>query len=230
MSYNLISYICPMKAKAFIFDLNGTMINDMEYHIKAWSHTLNDSLKAGLNREQVKSQMYGKNEELLDRVFGKGHFSKERADEISLEKEKRYQEEFRPHLMLIAGLPAFLQKAAERNIPMAIGSAAIPFNIDFVLDNLAIRHYFKAVVSAADVNISKPHPETFLKAARQLGVSPGECLVYEDAPKGVEAAMNAGMDCIVLTTLHGKEEFQDYPNVAGYIADYTDPSLDELFI
>jgi len=215
---------------AFIFDLNGTMINDMEFHSTAWYDILNQDLKAGLTREEVKSQMYGKNEELLDRVFGKGHFSKEQADTISLKKEHRYQEAFRPHLQLIAGLPAFLEKAEEQHIRMAIGSAAIPFNIDFILDNLSIRHYFAAIVSAADVAVSKPHPETFLKAAALLRAAPETCLVFEDAPKGVEAALHAGMHCVVLTTMHKREEFRDYPNVVSYIADYTDPTLEELFI
>lgn len=214
---------------AFIFDLNGTMINDMPFHLKAWYHTLNDELNAGLTWDEVRSNMYGKNEELLDRVFGKGHFSKAEADAISLEKEKRYQLEFKPHLQLIAGLPAFLEKAAKTNKLMAIGSAAIPFNIDYILDNLSIRPYFKAIVSADDVIVSKPHPEVFLKAAAQLGVAPVSCLVFEDAPKGVEAAMNAGMSSVALTTMHAREEFHNYPNIVRYIADYTDPSLDELF-
>ena len=215
--------------QAFIFDLNGTMINDMEYHMKAWYGILNEDLKAGLSWEEVKSHMYGKNEELLDRVFGKGHFNQEQADRISMEKERRYQQSFRPHLELIAGLSVFLEKAEEHRIRMAIGSAAIPFNIDFILDNLFIRHYFSAIVSASDVSISKPHPETFLKAAAQLQTTPDKCLVFEDAPKGVEAARRAGMDCIVLTTMHTKEEFREYPNILRYVADYTDPSLDELF-
>jgi beta-phosphoglucomutase len=219
-----------MKTTAFIFDLNGTMINDMEYHIKAWSRILNEDLKAGLSWEEVKSQMYGKNEELLDRVFGQGHFTKDQVDEITRIKETRYQEAFRPHLKLIAGLPGFLQKAKKAGIRMAIGSAAIPFNIDFVLDNLGIRHYFQAVVSASDVKLSKPDPETYLKAAEQIGVAPENCLVFEDAPKGVESARRAGMRSMVLTTMHEKEEFDEYPNVAGIIADYSDPILDELFI
>jgi beta-phosphoglucomutase len=143
-------YLCAMKMTAFIFDLNGTMINDMEYHIKAWSRIFNEDLKAGLSWEEIKREMYGKNEEVLDRVFGQGHFTKEQADEISRTKEMNYQQAFRPHLKLIAGLPAFLQKAKEAGIRMAIGSAAIPFNIDFVLDNLGIRHYFGAIVSASD--------------------------------------------------------------------------------
>ena len=216
--------------KAFIFDLNGTMVDDMKYHNIAWHTILNDDLKANLTRQQVARQMYGKNEELLERVFGKDHFTQQQMDDIAIKKERSYQAAFKPHLQLIAGLPAFLEKAEKNNIPMAIGSAAIPFNIDFVLDNLHLRHYFKAIVSAAEVVISKPHPETFLLAAKQLGVPPTDCIVFEDAPKGVEAALNAGMPCVVLTTMHEKEEFQKYPNVLRYIADYTDPSLEELFI
>lgn len=179
--------------------------------------------------DEVKSQMYGKNEELLDRVFGKGHFTQEEVDTISMKKEKSYQAAFKPHLQLIAGLPAFLEKADANGIRMAIGSAAIPFNIDFVLDNLGIRHYFKAIASADEVAVSKPDPETFLMAANLLGVQPKNCFVFEDAPKGVEAAMHAGMSCIVLTTMHEKEEFVRYPNVLQYIADYTDPALEKLF-
>ena len=218
-----------MKPKAFIFDLNGTMIDDMPYHSAAWFSILNDDLKANLTREEVNRQMYGKNEELLERIFGKGHFSKEQVAEISTKKEQNYQSSFRPYLQLIAGLPALLEKAKEHDILMAIGSAAIPFNIDFVLDNLQIRHYFAAIVSADDVTVSKPDPETFTKAARILEVSPETCIVFEDAPKGVEAAQRAGMTSVVLTTMHEKEEFQRYPDVLRYIADYTDPSLDELF-
>ena len=78
--------------------------------------------------------------------------------------------------------------------------------------------------------ISKPHPETFLKAAAGLNLSAGDCVVFEDAPKGVEAALNAGMKCVVLTTMHEKEEFLQYPNILDYIVDYRDPSLDELFL
>jgi len=215
--------------KAFIFDLNGTMIDDMEYHSIAWYDILNNDLKAGLSRAEVKREMYGKNGEVLERIFGKGHFTEAEVDAISRKKETSYQEAFRPHLQLIAGLSDLLKKADEKGIKMAIGSAAIPFNIDFVLDNLGIRHYFPVVVSADDVAISKPHPETFLKAAEGLAVSAGECVVFEDAPKGVEAALNAGMKSVVLTTMHQKEEFLQYPNILGYIVDYRDPSLDELF-
>lgn len=213
---------------ALIFDLNGTMINDMEYHEIAWHSILNEDLHAGMTREQVKSHMYGKNEELLERIFGKDRFTKEQVEAISLKKERSYQEAFRPHLELIKGLPAFLGEAARLHIPMAIGSAAIPFNIDFVLDNLGIRSYFGTIVSADDVAHSKPDPETYLKVARNLQVPATGCIVFEDAPKGVEAAANAGMKTVVLTTMHHPEEFAPYDNILLFVKDYTDFRLNGI--
>mgnify|MGYP003412639621 FL=1 len=214
--------------KAFIFDLNGTMIDDMAFHVKAWYHLLNDELGAGLSEEQVKVQMYGKNSEVMDRIFGKGHFSVEEADRLSLEKEKRYQAAYLPHLKLIEGLPDFLETARQMHIPMAIGSAAMPFNINFVLDNLHLRKYFSAIVSANDVEYSKPDPETYLKAAALLQIAPDDCLVFEDAPKGVEAALNAGMQSVVLTTMHEKDEFSQYPNVIHFIEKYSNAFIQKL--
>ncbi|WP_222101985.1 hypothetical protein [Fluviicola chungangensis] len=66
-----------LKPKALLFDLNGTMINDMGFHLKVWNKILNEDLGAGLTLEEVKQQMYGKNHELLDRVFGKGTLNEE---------------------------------------------------------------------------------------------------------------------------------------------------------
>ncbi len=204
------------------------MIDDMPYHVDAWSSILNEDLKAGLDYNDVKKQMYGKNSEVLTRIFGEGRFTSGEMDELSVEKERRYQRVYRPHLKLIEGLHSFMEKARQANIKMAIGSAAIPFNIDFVLDNLDIRKYFSAIVSAEDVIISKPDPETYIKAAQQLDIDPQHCIVFEDAPKGVEAAERAGMDAVVLTTMHHPDEFQHYSNIRFFTPDYTDSRLLEL--
>ena len=81
------------------------------------------------------------------------------------------------------------------------------------------------MVSAADVMESKPHPEVFLEAAKRLGAKPSACLVFEDSPKGVEAAANAGMECIVVTTMHNASDFSAYKNVRQFIRDFSDPQL-----
>ena len=86
------------KPQAFIFDLNGTMIDDMDYHITGWHALLNGELGASMNREEVKKQMYGKNSEVLTRIFGKDRFTWEEMDRLSIEKEKKYQQAYKPHL------------------------------------------------------------------------------------------------------------------------------------
>ena len=67
---------------------------------------------------------------------------------------------------------------------------------------------------------SKPDPETYLKCAYALNVNPHECLVFEDVPKGVESAANAGMQTVVITGLHSEEEFAKFDNVVRFVKDY----------
>ena len=202
----------------FLFDLNGTMVNDMPYHIQAWHNKIIE-LGGTLSLEEMKHQCYGKNDELLERVFP-GKYTMEEKIKLGNDKEALYRIEFKPHLKLIDGLEQFLNKANEKNIKMAIGSAAINENINFVIDNLNIRNHFSAIVSANDVIKSKPHPETFLKCAQQLALNPNECIVFEDTPKGVECALNAGMKAIVILGEHSAEEFAVYKNVVKLVANY----------
>ncbi len=207
-------------AKGFLFDLNGTMVNDMPYHIEAW-HKKIIELGGNLTLEEMKYQCYGKNDELLERVFP-GKYSMEEKIRLGNEKEAIYRIEFKPSLKLIDGLYEFLKNAAAQNIKMAIGSAAINENIDFVIDNMNIRHHFEAIVSANNVSMSKPHPETFLKCADQINVHPNDCIVFEDTPKGVECALNSGMKAIVILGEHTANEFNHYPNVINCISNYTE--------
>ncbi|UYQ94053.1 HAD family phosphatase [Chitinophaga horti] len=215
-------------AKAFLFDFNGTMINDMEYHTIAWFDIINKDLQHQLSRDAVKKEMYGKNNDVLIRIFGHDHFTEEEMNRWSLEKERRYLEAYSPYVEWIPGLAHFLDSAHLKGIPMAIGSATITSNILYVLEKLNAGDYFRAVISADHVTYSKPHPETFLKAAEALGVAPTDCIVFEDSPKGVEAAAAAGMYAVVLTTMHEEEDFRGLSNILRFIKDYNDPYIRTL--
>lgn len=205
--------------KAFLFDLNGTIIDDMDYHVSAWRGIVNE-LGANISMKQMKEECYGKNAELLERILP-GRFSESEKERLGIEKEKKYREYFRPYLKLLPGLVNFLNWAQAREIKMGIGSSAIIPNIDFVLDGLHIRHFFSAIVSADDVAHSKPDPETFLKCAELLKTDPADCIVFEDSPKGVETALNARMKAVVLTTMHQEQEFVNYSNIICFAKDFT---------
>ncbi|HEY0297684.1 MAG TPA: HAD family phosphatase [Arachidicoccus sp.] len=215
-------------AKAFIFDMNGTMIDDMQYHTIAWHKVLSD-LNANLSLEQTKLQMYGKGEEMFERIFGPGKFSDDEMQEMIMQKELAYQDEFRPHLKLIKGLDAFLQKAKDKNTTLAIGTAAPKTNVDYALDGLNLRETFKIVVGAEDVTTSKPDPEVFLKCASLLNVSPDDAIVFEDSPKGIEAARNGGFKAVAITSFHEAKDFEKFDNVLFVIDNYEDERLKELF-
>lgn len=215
------------KPKAFIFDMNGTIIDDMPWHIRIWNQMFNE-LGAGHTLEQSKEQLYGKNGEILERIFP-GRFADAEKDALEAEKEKRYQQLYKSEMKLIDGLDSFLTKASANNIGIGLGTAAIRFNVDFILDGLDIRRYFKAIVTAEDVTVSKPNPETFLKCASLLNVDPKDCIVFEDSPKGVETAANAVMQCVVLTTMHTADEFAGYNNILCMVTDFTDKKLEKLF-
>lgn len=90
-----------INAKAFLFDLNATIIVDMYYHAEAWFDILNNNLGIGLSWDEVKVQMYGKNNELLIRIFGDNHFTQERIKELSIEKERRYQQSYLSNFVLM---------------------------------------------------------------------------------------------------------------------------------
>lgn len=211
------------KYKAFLFDLNGTMIHDMPYHVAAW-HKVIQSLGGDMSEEAMKQECYGKGEEMIERIFP-GRFSVQERIEISEAKEAKYRTDFLPDLKLIEGLDQLLFNALNQNIKLGIGSAANNLNIDFVVDNLKIRHYMQTIISGDMVHKSKPDPETFLKCAEALNIAAKQCLVFEDTPKGVACAANAGMDVILLTTTHPISDFEGFTNIIHFTEDYTNMEL-----
>lgn len=210
-----------MRHKAIIFDMDGTMINNMAYHLLAWERMVAE-LGSSLQGEPLMAQLYGSNKGVVERVFGVGRFSPEEIQQIGDTKEAYYRELYYPHIQLIEGLPEFLATNHAKGIPMALGTASNMPNIDLTLDALDIRRYFSAIVSADDVTKGKPDPETYLQAAAKLGCPPTDCLVFEDVPKGVEAAANAGMQAIVLTTTHPPTDFIQFDNIIRFVANYNE--------
>lgn len=211
--------------KALIFDMDGTMVDNMMTHHFGWQKTL-AVYGLHLSHEEVVAKCHGKNVEIIERLFP-GRFTVEERERISFEKESWYRSIFLPDLKLVNGLPALLETAKQVGIPMGIGTAAPKANVDFVLDNLNIRHYFQAVVDAEDVDKGKPDPGVFYAVADKLGVSYQDCLVFEDSPTGAKTAFNAGMKAIILTTTHKAEEFETIPAVLRCVPDYT--GIDILF-
>ncbi|TDI70906.1 MAG: HAD family phosphatase [Bacteroidetes bacterium] len=212
--------------KGIIFDLDGTMVDNMMVHHRAWQRKLS-ALGLDLTLEEVMDQIHGINEEIVERLFG-DRFNREQRDRISWEKEFEYRQLFKENLQLISGLPEFLLQLKQAGTPLAVGTAAPPENVDFVLDNLNIRQFFQSVLHSKNVAKGKPDPEIFLRSAENLGVPIEDCVVFEDSVVGAQTALNSGCPVIVVTTTHNKEEFSHFPHVVRFIQDYQGLHFNDL--
>lgn len=204
--------------KALIFDMDGTIIDNMMVHHRAWQQLLGE-LGYSWTLEEIKARVWGKNEEIFERLFP-GKFSPEQVVELTDRKERRYVEIYRPDIAMLAGLEKLLEDARATGVRLGIATAAPKICVDFVRDALSLENYFDTIVDAQQVSRGKPHPEGFLLAAECLGVSPEECVVFEDAPVGVEASQAAGMRTYVVLTTHTQDEFSRFDNVQGFIRDF----------
>jgi beta-phosphoglucomutase len=212
--------------EGLIFDMDGTMVDNMMVHHRAWQRKL-ASLGIGMTLAQVKEHIHGVNEEILERLFG-DRFTPEERKRIAWEKEAEYREIFADQLTLIPGLEPFLMSVRTEGLSMAIGTAAPPENVDFVLDRLSLRPYFQAVVHARHVTKGKPDPQTFTMAAESMGIPTENCLVFEDSLAGAQTAKNAGCRAIIVTTTHHRDEFREFDHILRFITDYTELSLQEI--
>jgi len=217
------------KYQAAIFDMDGTMVDNMMVHHRAWQASLK-ALGTDWSIEKVMQEVHGVNEEILHRLYG-DRFTRAERLEISAKKEQAYRDIFLPELKLIDGISAYLDLLQAAKIPMAIGTAAPPENANFLLDNLPIRPYFKAIFHAGDVKKGKPDPEVFLLGIEALGIAPKDCIVFEDSITGATAAKNAGCAAIIVTTTHEEAEFVEFDHILGFIKDFRDvDKLMEYFV
>jgi beta-phosphoglucomutase family hydrolase len=200
-----------MKYSALIFDMDGTLVHNMPIHNQAWHDTLAEA-GVQIDMDEFNRATTGKKTpEILRMMLGPQLTDSEMAY-WGERKEALYRERFACCREPLPGLLHLLEQAHALGIPMAVASAAPPDNIPFILDELDLRRHFQAVVGGEDVQNGKPHPEIFLKSARMLGVEPANCLVFEDALAGIEAASRAGMDAVMICTTIDAQEVAGQPH------------------
>lgn len=203
---------------AFIFDLDGVIVDTAKYHFLAWKRIgekVGFQLSEAQNEQLKGVSRVASLERILD--WAEVKLTEEQKNQFLIEKNADYlaQIEQMDAKEILPGVLDILHYAKANNIPVALGSASK--NARLILKKLNIEHLFDAIVDGNDVQHSKPNPEVFLKGAEKLKHSPEKCLVFEDAAAGIQAAKNAGMTAI---GMGGAEEVKK--------ADYCFTQMDEI--
>lgn len=214
--------------RAFIFDMDGTIVDNMSFHTASWI-TFFQRRGKDIDADEFFRTTAGRQGKEIIRFHMGEHLHDNEVLLLNDEKEIVYRELYEPHLKTVAGFDDLIAQAKRRSVALAVATAAPNANITFTLDGLDLRRHFDAVVGAADVARGKPNPDVFLLAARRCGVPPEHCIVFEDAPLGVEAARRAGMRTVVLTTTLPAEAFAAFDNVIHIASDFSELTIDELF-
>jgi beta-phosphoglucomutase family hydrolase len=184
-----------------IFDHDGVLVDSLALHEESW---LEMAQREGipLSWAYIRETFGMTNAAILRRLLGDA-VSAGQIQHLSDVKEVCYRELAHGRLELMAGVRELIEALSAAGVRLAIGSSGPRKNLDLTVETCGLGGRFATIVSAEDVRHGKPDPEVFLQAARRLGVEPAVCVVFEDAPVGIQAALAAGMRAVGVGSTHG---------------------------
>lgn len=190
---------------AAIFDMDGVLIDSGAHHRHAWRTLLAELGTEPAHPEHWRLTIGRPSEEAIPLLLGR-RVSDAEARRLARRKRDLYQERAQAGMEPVPGVPEFLHALERQHVPRAVGTSASRWDAERLLDDLGLLRFFDVVVTADDVMLGKPDPEVWAQAARRLRVTPAHCVVFEDAPVGIQAARAAGMRAIGVTTAHTAAE------------------------
>ena len=200
--------------QALIFDMDGTMIDSMPHHRDSW-RDFADHHGLTMPIDELMRRTTGRTgAECMQELFGRP-IEREQSWALVQHKERLYRERFAPAFREVAGFRDFARHVMARGMKVGVGTAGDAHNIAFALQHLQLDEPPHAVVGGDEGLPGKPDPAIFLEVARRLGVAPEHCIVFEDAPLGIEAAGRAGMRAVAVCSGHTKEELDGAHVVAA---------------
>lgn len=199
----LLSMLEP--TNAYLFDMNGVILDDEHLHQEATIGTLERHGHLA-TAQDYKKYFAGRTRDAGFTNFKKAKQASYSVAELSAQKDQTYQELASTGLQAVAATVNFIQYLKEIGSPMALVTGAPRKEARHMLETFGLGDCFSHIVTGEDVTLSKPHPEGYLKAAAMLQRRPGSCIVVEDAPMGIQAAKRAGMHCVAIATTHTETE------------------------
>lgn len=181
-----------------IFDHDGVLVDSLDLHSKAWvEFGVRQNLP--IDNDFVRDTFGLTNFTIFERLYGR-ELPRDEAIALGELKEACYRDMARGTIELMAGVHDLIDQLASHDFHLAIGSSATLPNLHLTVEECGLAGRFKSIVGLEDVRQGKPDPEVFLKAAERAGVHPRNCVVFEDAVFGIQAAKAAGMHAVGVGT------------------------------
>jgi beta-phosphoglucomutase-like phosphatase (HAD superfamily) len=207
-----------MSTRALIFDMDGTMVESMPAHARSWE-MFRQRHQLELSVDEILRRTTGRNGIECVRLLLGDDIPEDEARRLIDRKEADYREIFARDFREVAGFAKFARLAQERGLKIAVATAGDRNNVRFVLERLQLARPPQAEVRGDQGLPGKPEPDIFLKAAQMLGEPPANCIVFEDAPFGIEAASRARMRAVAIRSTHGADELAG-AHVVASVRDY----------
>ena len=192
---------------ALIFDMDGVLVDNTPVQARAFQLLFRD-LGLTTNARQLLKRLNGMPAgDILQSVF-RHPIPKKELETYAEQREFLYRTLYWHQRKAMPGLVAFLEAARTAGHKIGLGTGSPPETIAFIIDHLDLRRHFDVVVGKDDVTKGKPHGDTFVAVATKLGARPEDCLVFEDAVLGEQAAYKAGMRCVAVASSLPAKAFQ----------------------
>ena len=191
-----------------IFDWDGVIIDSHNQHELSWQR-LAEEYNKDLPNNFFKETFGMRNESIIPKFFN-NWINTNDSTEVKIladRKEEIYRQIITQNgITPLEGVKELLASLKSQNIRCSIGSSTPIKNIETVINIIGLTNYFDAITAAEDVSNGKPDPEVFLKASKKIGIAPENCIVFEDAHVGIQAAIAAGMKVVAVATTHGIDQ------------------------
>ena len=200
-----------------IFDMDGVLVANTPYQARAFQLLFRD-LGLGTNARKLLARLNGMPSTTILKTVFRHPVPTKQLKEYAGQRELLYRTLYWSKRQVMPGLVPFLEAARAAGHKIGLGTGSPPETIRYIIDHLDLRRHFDVVIGKEDVARGKPHADTFAVAAAQLGARPEDCVVFEDAVLGEQAAYRAGMRCVAIGSSLPAKAFQ---SPLAYLKDFT---------
>ena len=187
--------------------MDGVLVDSNPFHLRKWID-LFTAHGVPFDEQELPKMILGPSNDSIFRRFLGDDLTRAQLDKLGEELEEDFRREIGPHARALPGVRRFIEDCRAEGILMAVASAAIAKNVNFLVAALGLGEYFRELMTADEITHPKPDPEIYLRTASKLQVSPSACVVFEDSFVGVEAAKRAGMKCVAIASTFPAEDLR----------------------